>query len=215
MATDDIGSHDSSNGWLLSCPFPSSSSPLRTSPASSLSAVSGLGCLVSLLFLKSSQGSSLFFNMFSRKSSDPQDFSQGFNPNSCEPTSLKNHGFPQGFNHLLENAVNSPQVVKNICAQACEYYAKFVPSELVTCPCGEPFQTRVHILRECETYAWHREILQKVSEDISMPEILATEKGLQALALFLERTGAFTKTGRPRSDEGYGGDGGETEDGDG
>ncbi|KAJ7832995.1 hypothetical protein B0H13DRAFT_2428992 [Mycena leptocephala] len=116
-----------------------------------------------------------------------------------------------------------------------EYYAKFVPSEPVTCPCGEPFQTRVHILRECETYAWHREILQKVSEDISMPEILATEKGLQALALFLEKTGAFTKTGRPRatepllaeelddesddgdagSDEGYGGDGGETEDGDG
>jgi hypothetical protein len=90
-------------------------------------------------------------------------------------------------------------------------------------------------LRECETYAWHREILQKVSEDISMPEILATEKGLQALALFLEKTGAFTKTGRPHatepllaeeledesddgdagSDEGYGGDGGETEDGDG
>ncbi|KAJ7796049.1 hypothetical protein B0H14DRAFT_2391067, partial [Mycena olivaceomarginata] len=115
------------------------------------------------------------------------------------------------------------------------YYAKFVPSERVACPCGEPFQTRVPILRECETYAWHRDILEEVSKEISMPEILGTEKGLRALALFIEKTGAFTKTGQPQatepllaeedddgSDEGdggsdgkYGGDGEETEDGDG
>jgi hypothetical protein len=82
-----------------------------------------------------------------------------------------------------------------------EYYAKFVPSERVACPCGEPFQTWVHILRECETYAWHRDILEEVSKEISMPEILGTEKGLRALALFLEKTGAFTKTGQPRATE--------------
>jgi hypothetical protein len=60
---------------------------------------------------------------------------------------------------------------------------------------------------------------------------LGTEKGLRALALFLENSGAFTKTGQPRATEpllaeedvdgsdegdgGYGGDGEETEDGDG
>ena len=35
-----------------------------------------------------------------------------------------------------------------------------------------------------------------------MPEILGTEKGIEALAEFLEKSGAFTKTGRklrPRS----------------
>jgi hypothetical protein len=60
---------------------------------------------------------------------------------------------------------------------------------------------------------------------------LGTEKGLRALALFLENSGAFTKTGQPRATEpllaeedvdgseegdgGYGGDREETEDGDG
>ncbi|KAJ7800140.1 hypothetical protein B0H14DRAFT_2616435 [Mycena olivaceomarginata] len=99
-----------SNGWLLSCP----SSPLHLLPACCPPfAVSGLGCLGSLLF---PQVPARFFKMFSHKSSSPQDFSQGFNPHPRKPTRLKNHGFPQGFN-LLDNAVNSPQVVKNICTQ--------------------------------------------------------------------------------------------------
>jgi hypothetical protein len=34
-----------------------------------------------------------------------------------------------------------------------------------------------------------------------MPEILGTEKGLQALAWFLEKTAAFIKKGRPRATE--------------
>ncbi|KAK7007083.1 hypothetical protein R3P38DRAFT_3212724 [Favolaschia claudopus] len=33
---------------------------------------------------------------------------------------------------------------------------------------------------------------------ISLPEILRTANGLQALAKFSEKTGAFTKTGKPR-----------------
>jgi hypothetical protein len=88
-------------------------------------------------------------------------------------------------------------------------------------------------LRECETCTWDWDILEEASTEISMPEILGTEKGLRALASFLEKTGTFTKTGQPRatepflaeeddvgSDEGDGGpDGGywgdreETEDG--
>jgi hypothetical protein len=56
-------------------------------------------------------------------------------------------------------------------------------------------------LREYETYAWHRDILDEASKEISMPEILGTEKGLRALASFLEKTGAFTKMGQPRATE--------------
>src|SRR5262249_52994100 len=33
-----------------------------------------------------------------------------------------------------------------------EYYDSFVPTETVSCPCGELFQTRDHILRDCPRY---------------------------------------------------------------
>jgi ribonuclease HI len=78
-----------------------------------------------------------------------------------------------------------------------EYYKQFVPDENVDCPCGEPFQTREHILRDCPKYQTHRHILEEVSRDISLPEILGTEKGIEALIDFLEESGAFTKTGKP------------------
>ncbi|KAJ6494663.1 hypothetical protein C8R47DRAFT_1116707 [Mycena vitilis] len=39
---------------------------------------------------------------------------------------------------------------------------------------------------------------REASEQLSIPDLLGTTKGLWALATFLEKTGAFTKTGRPR-----------------
>jgi hypothetical protein len=39
-----------------------------------------------------------------------------------------------------------------------------------------------------------------VSKEISIPDILGTEKGLTALSRFIENTGAFTKTGGPRAE---------------
>ncbi|KAJ7705620.1 hypothetical protein B0H16DRAFT_1312765 [Mycena metata] len=79
-----------------------------------------------------------------------------------------------------------------------EYYSKFVPSENVDCPCGEAFQTREHLLRECPQYEDQRHVLEAVSRDISLPEILGTKEGIAALAEFLETSGAFTKSGKPR-----------------
>ncbi|KAJ6537273.1 hypothetical protein DFH09DRAFT_930974 [Mycena vulgaris] len=79
-----------------------------------------------------------------------------------------------------------------------QYYAKFVPSENVDCPCGEVFQTREHLLRECPLYEDQRHILEKASRDISLPEILGTKEGIDALAEFLDKSGVFTKTGEPR-----------------
>ncbi|KAJ7048584.1 hypothetical protein C8F01DRAFT_1004247 [Mycena amicta] len=80
-----------------------------------------------------------------------------------------------------------------------EYYARFVPSEDVDCPCGEPMQTREHIFCECPRYADHRHLLRKGSPHLSMPELVGTKKGITALSAFLEASGAFTKTGHPRT----------------
>jgi hypothetical protein len=79
-----------------------------------------------------------------------------------------------------------------------EFYQRFVPSENVNCICGEPLQTREHLLRECPRYETHRHILRQVSRDISLPEILGTRDGIRALSEFLEKSGAFTKTGEIR-----------------
>lgn len=63
------------------------------------------------------------------------------------------------------------------------------------CPCGEFYQTRAHILRDCPRYDNYRYILREVSNTISIPDILGTDDGLIALSLFVEKTGAFSKTG--------------------
>ncbi|KAJ6622184.1 hypothetical protein B0H10DRAFT_1788400, partial [Mycena sp. CBHHK59/15] len=78
-----------------------------------------------------------------------------------------------------------------------EHYSKFVPSEDVDCPCGEASQTREHLLRECPLYEDQRYILENLSRDVSPPEILGTKKGIEALAEFLDKSGVFTKTGKP------------------
>ena len=75
-----------------------------------------------------------------------------------------------------------------------EYYRRFVPTESTRCQCGEGLQTREHVLRECPLFNEHRPYLRKVSEDISLPEILGTRDGISALTTFLEKSGAFTKS---------------------
>ena len=89
-----------------------------------------------------------------------------------------------------------------------EYYAKFVPTETVGCPCGEQYQTREHIIRECTIYEEHRKILQEADENMELGILLGSKEGLEAMSKFLGRTGAFTKTGkmpaerkRPRLDD--------------
>ncbi|TFY60198.1 hypothetical protein EVJ58_g5302 [Rhodofomes roseus] len=82
-----------------------------------------------------------------------------------------------------------------------EYYRHHVPSEPVECPCGAQYQSRKHILQDCPRYEAHRNILRlrEASETIDLPTILGTEEGIDALAHFIEKSGAFTKTGEPRA----------------
>lgn len=79
-----------------------------------------------------------------------------------------------------------------------EYYKDFVPSENIDCPCREPVQTRPHVSLDCPLCEEHRHILRDAPEDISLAEILGSPKGIDALARFLRKSGAFTKTGHPR-----------------
>ena len=76
-----------------------------------------------------------------------------------------------------------------------EYYRRFVPSEDTECPCGAYFQTRSHILQDCACYSAHHYILCKVSRDIAPQLVLGKPEGIATLAHFIDKTGAFTKTG--------------------
>jgi len=74
-----------------------------------------------------------------------------------------------------------------------EYYARMVPTEATDCSCGHPYQTRQHILQDCEEFDEHRHILTDVDETLSMTELLGTEDGIAALAAFLNASSAFRK----------------------
>ncbi|KNZ73242.1 hypothetical protein J132_08010 [Termitomyces sp. J132] len=76
-----------------------------------------------------------------------------------------------------------------------EYYAKFVPNKKTDCPCGIQLQMREHIIQECLKYEEHQHILQEVDKNLELGILLGTEEGLKALARFLKKSGAFTKTG--------------------
>ncbi|KNZ72136.1 hypothetical protein J132_04417 [Termitomyces sp. J132] len=79
-----------------------------------------------------------------------------------------------------------------------EYYARFVPNKRTDCPCGEHLQTRDHIIQDCRRYETHREILREADENLDIGNLLGSKEGLRAMAKFLEKSGAFTKTGEPR-----------------
>ncbi|KAH8101454.1 RnaseH domain, transposon factor [Cristinia sonorae] len=83
-----------------------------------------------------------------------------------------------------------------------EYYERFVPTESTDCPCGCFFQSRKHILFECPRYEDHRDIILKVSPLKKEEVILGSDEGIKALAKFIARTGAFTKTGDQTAEEG-------------
>jgi len=82
-----------------------------------------------------------------------------------------------------------------------EYYNKHVPTEDRSCPCGEPLQSRDHILAACPTYADQRQILKKASENLVTSDILSTKDGIEALISFLRATNAFKKQNPPAPPE--------------
>jgi ribonuclease HI len=80
-----------------------------------------------------------------------------------------------------------------------EYYNRFNIPEETGCGCGEPLQTRTHVLYHCPLYDEHRHLLQVDGNELDEEALLGTPDGLKALVAFLAASGAFTKTGRPRT----------------
>ena len=81
-----------------------------------------------------------------------------------------------------------------------EFRKTFLPTspDPINCICdNSTIESRSHILRECPRYDEHRNILEEVSRYITLPEILGTKPGIQALSEFIKKTGAFTRTGTP------------------
>ena len=77
-----------------------------------------------------------------------------------------------------------------------EYYARFVPTEDAKCGCGTLSQMRKHILLDCPKYAdARRTTLSHVAPSPTVNDIIGTQDGICALAKFIAKTGAFTKTG--------------------
>jgi ribonuclease HI len=74
-----------------------------------------------------------------------------------------------------------------------DYYARFVPSEPSSCPCGEPLQTRDHILKDCEMYDAPRLTIHKACPSLSTALIFNTRKGIHALVHFLKNSDTFKK----------------------
>ena len=75
-----------------------------------------------------------------------------------------------------------------------EFRQRFFPSEPFLCPCGDgSVETREHVLTSCTRYDAHRWILREVSRDVVLSEILGTPKGIEALTVFLDQSGAFTR----------------------
>jgi ribonuclease HI len=73
------------------------------------------------------------------------------------------------------------------------YYRRFVPLERSGCSCGAELQSRKHVLTECPLYDHVRHHLENVDRHISMPRILGTPEGRQALIAFLRDSDTFQK----------------------
>jgi ribonuclease HI len=78
------------------------------------------------------------------------------------------------------------------------FYARFNIPEPAECSCDDvTFQTREHIIQGCPLYDEHRSTLRAAVPDLSMKKLLATKKGIVALADFIGASGAFSKIPHP------------------
>jgi hypothetical protein len=76
------------------------------------------------------------------------------------------------------------------------YYEYFIIEEPHRCECGA-FETRNHVLLECEQHVAHRNILKNQKGVIDIRDILGTPSGIIRLADFISTTDTFKKSPTP------------------
>jgi hypothetical protein len=83
------------------------------------------------------------------------------------------------------------------------YFNRFHIEHEPECLCTEiippvpPSRIHDHIFHNCEEYQTHRYILTAVNRQHSPTILLSGNKGILAVAKFIELTGAFSSTGKP------------------
>ncbi|KAG1751094.1 hypothetical protein EDB19DRAFT_1675258, partial [Suillus lakei] len=82
-----------------------------------------------------------------------------------------------------------------------EYYASFVPTESISCPCGELRQTPEHILCEYPPFIRQRRHLREISRNLIPSEIMGTEKGNVAPVKYIEESITFKKDRQRRVED--------------
>ena len=76
------------------------------------------------------------------------------------------------------------------------YAARFRPDDPVDCPCGSPLQTVQHVISDCPLFAAARlQFLAPIDRDYSLPILLGSARGGDAVLQFLKATQACA---RPR-----------------
>jgi ribonuclease HI len=114
-------------------------------------------------------------------------------PGVANPPSTKLSRFHQDFQGPRGTQCRVVQCILGHCF-AGEYYARFVPSEGRGCKCGDPFESFNHVIFECHAYAGARSALYHRFRFPTRRLLFGSESGLEALADFLHRCRAFTKT---------------------
>ena len=106
------------------------------------------------------------------------------------------------FKHLKDKREVFGRVIQ--CRSGHAYTGEFRQSFLplspdpTACQCdNETLESRSHILLECPRYDQYRKILKKESRYLALPVLLGSNKGIIALAKFLHKSGAFSRTGTP------------------
>jgi hypothetical protein len=74
-----------------------------------------------------------------------------------------------------------------------EYYREFNIPEDHSCPCGELYQTRLHVLAECPLHDEHRHLLYNDEQNINPTDLFGTKEGIERLTEFLTKTNAFAR----------------------
>jgi hypothetical protein len=69
-----------------------------------------------------------------------------------------------------------------------EFYNRMIPSESISCECGEELQTRQHVLRDCPLFEADRFRLRKAVPSLDERRIVHSKAGRAALLDFLENT---------------------------
>ena len=106
------------------------------------------------------------------------------------------------FKHLKDKREIFGRVIQ--CRTGHAYTGEFRQSFLplspdpTACQCDEEtLESRSHILLECPRYDQYRKILEKGARYLALPVLLGSDKGISALAKFIQKSGAFSRTGTP------------------